>query len=64
MMAELLDFFLGAIHLYVTDPAILPIVDAVGSCICVTFVLGTCCSLVIWCMRLIFYAFFGGSRNV
>lgn len=64
MMAELLDFFLGAIHLYVTDPMLLPAVDAVAAVICCTLVLGTACLLVVWSMRLIFYAFFGGGRHV
>lgn len=64
MMAELLDFFLGAIHLYVDDPYLLPAVDAVASVICCTLVLGTACAMIVWCMRLIFYAFFGGGRHV
>lgn len=64
MMAELLDFFLGAIHLYVTDPQLVPAVDAVASVICVTLVLATACILVVWSMRLIFYALFGGGRHV
>ena len=64
MMQELLDFFLGAVHIYVDDPDLLPVVDATASIIVCTLVLGTCCSLIVWVLRLVFYALFGGSRNV
>lgn len=64
MMAELLDFFLGAVHLYVTDPDMIPIVDCVGSLVCCTLVLATACSLIVWTMRLVWTALFGGWRNV
>lgn len=64
MMQELLDFFLGAIHLYVEDPEFLPVVDSTACLICLTLVLGTACELIVWSARLIFYALFGGSRNV
>lgn len=64
MMAELLDFFLGAVHLYVTDPDMIPIVDCVGSLIVCTLILGTACSLIVWSMRLVWTALFGGWRNV
>lgn len=64
MMQELLDFFLGAIHLYVTDPDLIPVVDAVGSLIVCTLVLGTACSLMIWAIRLVWIALFGGWKNV
>lgn len=63
MMIELIDFFLGAIHAFVEDPELLPVVDAVGALICCIFVLATACSLIIWSLRLIFYAMFGGSRH-
>ena len=43
MMEEMLDFFLGAIHLYVTDPELIPLVDAVCAPICVTICLVTAC---------------------
>ena len=62
MMQELLDFFLGAIHLYVVDPDLIPVVDAVGSLIVCTLVLGTACSLMIWAIRLVWIALFGGGR--
>lgn len=64
MMIELLDFFLGAIHHYVSDPDLLPVVDSVGCLICLTFVLGTACSLIVWGIRLVWTALFGGWRNV
>lgn len=64
MMQELLDFFLGAVHLYVTDPELLPIVDACGALILTTLVMGTACSLLIWSLRLAWTALFGGWRNV
>lgn len=63
MMQELLDWFLGAVHLYVEDPNLLPVVDATCSVIVVLLVMGTGCSLMIWALRLVFYALFGGSRN-
>lgn len=64
MMEELLNFFLGAVHIFVTDPYLIPMVDAVGSLICCTLVLGTACSLIIWSVRLLWIALFGGWRNV
>lgn len=64
MMIELLDFFLGAVHHFVADPDLIPVVDAVGSLIVCTLILGTCCSLLIWSLRLVWTALFGGWRNV
>lgn len=64
MMEELLNFFLGAVHLFVTDPEMLPVVDACGALICCTLILGTACSLIIWAVRLVWTALFGGWRNV
>lgn len=64
MMEELLNFFLGACHIFVDDPDLLPVVDACGCLICCTLVLATACSLIIWSLRLVFYALFGGGRHV
>ena len=64
MMNELLDFFLGAVHNFVSDETLLPAVDAVSCVICLTLVLGTACTLIIKCASMIFYACFGGNRNV
>lgn len=64
MMQELLNFFLGAVHIFVTDSELLPVVDACGSLICCTLVLGTACSLTIWALRLVWIALFGGWKNV
>lgn len=47
MMIAFLDFFLGAIHYYVTDPELLPVVDAVSCIICLIFVVGTSCALMV-----------------
>lgn len=63
MMEELLNFFLGAIHIFVDDPELLPVVDATACLICCTLVLATACNLIIWSLRLVFYAMFGGSRH-
>lgn len=64
MMEELLTFFLGAIHLFLPEEwEMLPVVDACGALICCTLVLGTACSLIIWALRLVFYALFGGARH-
>lgn len=63
MMAELLDFFLGAVHLYVDDPALLPVVDACCSIIVCTLILFTACELIIWALRLVWSALFGGVRH-
>lgn len=63
MMQELLDWFLGAVHLYIDDPELLPVVDATCVVIVVLLVMATGCNLMIWALRLVFYALFGGSRN-
>lgn len=47
MMQELLDFFLGAVHIYVVDPELIPVVDAVCSVICVSDVLITASALMV-----------------
>ncbi len=47
MMADMLDFFLGAVHLYVTDPDLVPLVDAVCAPICVTVCLVTACVIAV-----------------
>lgn len=59
MLVELLDFFLGAVHVYVVDPDILPVVDATLSIIICTLLLATACSMLIWAMRFVWSAFFG-----
>lgn len=43
----MLDFFLGAVHLYVTDPELIPFVDAVCAPICVTVCLVTACVIAV-----------------
>lgn len=63
MMQELLDFFLGAIHIYVTDPELLPVVDACACLICLTLVLYTACSIIVWSLRLLWSALWGGSHH-
>lgn len=63
MMIELLDFFLGAIHYYVTDPDLLPAVDATACIICLTLVLGTACSIIVWSLRLLWSALWGGKNH-
>ena len=47
MMQEMLDFFLGAVHLYVTDPDLIPVTDAVCSVIVVSDILITASALLV-----------------
>lgn len=63
MLVELLDFFLGAVHVFVIDPDLLPCVDASLCIIICTLLLGTACSMLIWSLRLIWSAFFGGGAK-
>lgn len=58
MMEELLRFFLGAVHIFVVDPLLLPMVDAVCCVICVTMVLGTACVIIVTAFRLVFRSIF------
>jgi len=46
-MQELIDFFLGAVHIYVTDPEILKYTDAACAVVCVTDILITSSVLLV-----------------
>ena len=61
-MQELLDFFLGAVHIYVVDPDLIPVVDAVCCVICVSCVMITACVLMVTIFKLLFRAVY--SDNV
>lgn len=63
MLVELLDFFLGAVHVFVTDSELLPCVDASLCIIICTLLLGTACVMLVWSLRLIWSAFFGGGAK-